>query len=621
MVTYEEFKKEWLEEITEGNPSNVELGNRFARKLLLQWLDTEDDTENLIFCDGSGDGGIDAAFLLNGQTNENDEIEGDTWYLIQSKYGKAFAGTDTILQESQKVIDTLDGRRERLNSFSENLLERLKVFRSSSSEKDKIILVFATIDPVDDDIKRAMSDVRTIGRQRLGLNFDTDSVSLQTIYQRLSTPEAVKYKIPFTANLVPSGTDLLVGSIKLLNLYNFLKEYRNSTSDLDLLYEKNVRKFLGSRRKVNKGIAETLKTDPEKFGLYNNGITIVVEDFKFLESDKYELVEPFVVNGCQTTRTIWETLSTRLEAGGTGVNPELEEWKTQLNRGIVVVKIVKVGEAGEELMVNTTRYTNSQNAVSQRDFIALESDFRRWHNEMSEKFDIYLEIQRGGWDSYKALQRSGAQTKEYKDWVNAFDLLKVYGAGWMNEPGLAYGKNPPFAPGGSMFKKIVERDDFTVDDLYAAYLLYKLTTQKIKFGRAAEKSSRGQTRHLFYYVIVQLLKECMLQASIPINNQSITFSIIRVFKDYNSPAAQELSEAALNVIDDYLLREKEDSLFTEPNYTGDLNAFLKWEKIGKGKDHTPKLENLITMNNLLMRKSLKPELPSPRETVIAAIKN
>jgi len=621
MVTYEEFKQEWLEEITEGNPSNVELGNRFARKLLLQWLDTEDDTENLIFCDGSGDGGIDAAFLLNGQTSENDEIEGDTWYLIQSKYGKAFTGADTILQESQKVIDTLDGRRERLNSFSENLLERLKVFRASSSEKDKIILVFATIDPVGDDVKRAMSDVRTIGRQRLGLNFDTDSVSLQTIYQRLSAPEAVKYKIPFTANLVPSGTDLLVGSIKLLNLYNFLKEYRNATSDLDLLYEKNVRKFLGSRRKVNKGIAETLKTDPEKFGLYNNGITIVVEDFKFLESDKYELVEPFVVNGCQTTRTIWETLSTRLEAGGTGVNPELEEWKSRLNRGIVVVKIVKVGEAGEELMVNTTRYTNSQNAVSQRDFIALESDFRRWHNEMSEKFDIYLEIQRGGWDSYRALQRSGAQTKEYKDSVNAFDLLKVYGAGWMNEPGLAYGKNPPFAPGGSMFKRIVERDDFTVDDLYAAYLMYKLTTQKIKFGRAAERASRGQTRHLFYYVIVQLLKECMLQASLPINNQSITFSIIRVFKDYDSSAAQELSEAALNVIDDYLLREKEDSLFTEPNYTGDSNAFLKWEKIGKGKEFTPKLENLIYMNILLMRKSLGTGSQSPRDNVISVIKN
>ena len=621
MVSYEEFKQEWLNDIIEGNPSTVDLGNRFARKLIMQWLDTEDDTQNLILCDGSGDGGIDAAFLLNGQTNEGNEIEGDTWYLIQSKYGKAFSGADTILQESQKVIETLDGRRERLNSFSENLLQRLKIFRSSSSEKDKIFLIFATIDPVDDTVKRAMNDVRTIGRQRLGISFDTDSISLQTIYQRLSTPELIKYKLPFTANLVPSGTDLLVGSIKLLNLYNFLKEYRNATSDLDLLYEKNVRKFLGSRRKVNIGIADTLQKDPEKFGLYNNGITIVVEHFNFLESDKYELVEPFVVNGCQTTRTIWETLNTRLESGGTGLNPVLEEWKSKLNKGIVVVKIVKVGESGEKLMENTTRFTNSQNAVSNRDFISLEKDFRRWHSEISEKFDIYLEIQRGGWDSNKALQKSGAQTKEYKDWVNAFDLLKVYGAGWMNEPGLAYGKNPPFAPGGSMFKKIVERDDFTVDDLYASYLLYKLTTQKIKFGRSAEKFSRGQTRHLFYYVIIQLLKECMLQASISISNQSITYSIIRVFKDFNSQAAEDLTESALNVIDDYLLREKEDSLFTEPIFNDDLNAFLKSEKIGKGKEYTPKLENLISMNILLMRKSLRTGLTSPRDNVISVIRN
>ena len=54
----------------------------------------------------------------------------------------------------------------------------------------------------------------------------------------------------------------------------------------------------------------------------------------------------------------------------------------RLNKGIVVVKVVKVGSQGEELLVNTTRFTNSQNAVSQKDFIALESSFKiglvRW---------------------------------------------------------------------------------------------------------------------------------------------------------------------------------------------------------------------------------------------------
>ena len=54
--------------------------------------------------------------------------------------------------------------------------------------------------------------------------------------------------------------------------------YRGKTGILDQLYEKNVRQFLGSRRKTNRRIADTLRENPELFGLYNNGITIVVSD-------------------------------------------------------------------------------------------------------------------------------------------------------------------------------------------------------------------------------------------------------------------------------------------------------------------------------------------------------
>ena len=42
-----------------------------------------------------------------------------------------------------------------------------------------------------------------------------------------------------------------------------------------------------------------------------------------------------------------------------------------------------------------TRYTNSQNAVREKDFLALTSDFCSWQTEMASKYDIYLEIQRG----------------------------------------------------------------------------------------------------------------------------------------------------------------------------------------------------------------------------------
>src|SRR5665811_8479 len=95
----------------------------------------------------------------------------------------------------------------------------------------------------------------------------------------------------------------------------------------------------------------------------------------------------------------------RLEAGGTGQNPELEAWKRSLGKGIVVIKIVKVGIGGDELLTETTRFTNSQNAVSDKDFLALESDFQKWSKSMASRYDVFLEIQRGGWDSQKAYQR------------------------------------------------------------------------------------------------------------------------------------------------------------------------------------------------------------------------
>jgi hypothetical protein len=604
-INFEDFKAEWLEDITGGSPTTVKLGNRFSKKLVMQWLDFNEDSDDIIFCDGSGDGGIDVAYLQRGDASEDNSNEGDIWYLIQSKYGSAFAGKDTLLIEAQKVIETIDGRTRRLSSLANDLLERLQNFRKSASSKDKLILVFATNSTLTEDEKRTLNDVRIFGKARLGNLFDVDSISIETIYQRSidNLSDYKKYKIPFTASLVASGSDLLVGSVKLTNLYQFLKDYKSETGDLDLIYEKNVRKFLGAGKKVNAGIAHTLKENPERFGLYNNGITIVVEDFTPIESDKYDLVEPYIVNGCQTTKTIWETLYKKFESGGTGVNIEIEEWKNRLKKGIVVVKVVKVGENGEELLTKTTRYTNSQNAVGQKDFIALESDFKLLSKEMAAVYNIFLEIQRGGWDSQKTLQRTNPYVRHFNDWANAFDLLKIYGAGWLNEPGYAFGKNPPFAPGGSIFKRIVEIEAIAVKDLYACYLLQKLA-QRIKFGRIAEKQSRGQTRYLFYYVLTELLKECLLHSAIEPNSKNISDAYVKIFADLESNGGFQLVESALSVIDDYLTMGNEDSIYTEPKFSGDLNSFLKSEKLGKGTENTPKLINLISFTKRDMRRNI-----------------
>jgi hypothetical protein len=601
-ISYEQFKTQWLEDIQDASITSVEKGKRFALKLVSQWLDFSEDSDDIFYCDGSGDGGIDIAYLQRSDNDEDATESGDIWYLVQGKYNTSFSGTDTILVEAQKLISTLRDENDSLNSTAANVLKRISEFRTNASENDKLIYVVATCDTLSNDENNVLHDIKTIGQQSFGMVFDVDSVSIETIYNRTIDSLPKKTAVELCANLVPSGGDLLVGSVKIIDLYNFLKDYKTTTNDLDLIYEKNVRKFLGSKKKVNAGIKNTLNTAPERFGLYNNGITIVAEDFSENSDAKYRLVEPYIVNGCQTTRTIWEVLDPKLNSGGTRKG-SIDDWRSRLDKGIVVVKIVRVGESGEELLTDTTRYTNSQNAVTQKDFLALEKSFQDWHKIFAEKYDIYLEIQRGGWDSQKALQRIKPLSHQFNKWTRAFDLLKIYGAGWMGNPSLSYGKNPPFAPGGSTFKRVTASDfGFSTDDLYAAYLVSELT-QKIGFGRGAAKTSRNQSKYLFCFVLIELLKYCMVIATIDKTNNNVSKAVIAVFSDFDSEQAGVLKDAALAIIDDYLSSAQEDSFVNEDSFKemNDLNAFLKNESLGQ-KSFSPLLVEAIKLGKKGLRK-------------------
>ena len=627
-IAFEEFRRSWLEDVQAGSPSTVELGRRFALKLVTQWLDTSDTAADFSYCDGSGDGGIDVALLDTGPDEVTDDtgISGHTWYLVQSKYGSAFAGTSTLLIEGQKVIETLDGRRARLNSLAEGLLERLTNFRNGAGAGDKIILVYGTEYALNDDERRVLADLRAMGTTRLGAIFDIETISIETIYARLqevaATTSANRLTVDLNAQLVPSGPDLLVGSVSLLNLYEFLNRYRVKTGDLDRIYEKNVRRFLGGRGKVNKAMQGTLRDAPERFGLYNNGITIVVHNYA-QTSDLVTLAEPYIVNGCQTTRTIWEVFHNKLSAGGTGVNPETEAWKVRAGQGVVVAKIVKVGDSGEALLQAITRYTNSQNAIREKDFLALTSDFKTWQAELDSRYNLYLEIQRGGWDSQKALQNTNPTAKQFTKHANAADLVKVYGAGWLGEAGLAFGKNPPFLPDGSVFKRIVnvtEADGgpFGAVDLYAAYLLQQATAA-MDFGRGAAKQSRRQTRFLFLMIVVDLFRDVLSRANKPLNHRTISAALVNVLEDDAAKAA--LLDRAAEVIDTYFTQGSDDSVFNEPAYlnsfNADTNAFLKWEKLGKSDSDTPRLKNALAVNRSVMGMPIGGS--SARQVIMAAV--
>lgn len=617
-ATYEQFKEQWLSDVLAGSPSPLEKGRRFGAKIVRDWLDVNPEDPDLIILDGSGDGGLDIAYLECAEPGE-----GDTWYIIQSKYGTAFRGYDTIRTEGNKVLDTLTGQNVQLSSDSRDLRDKIDMFRNRASVADRLVLVFATEDPIPEADRGALHDIRDSGTRRLIGNFSflVEEVSLMTVYEMLGDLEPERLTVPMKGKFIPDQ-DFLLGVVPLTDLFDFLKEYRGKTGNLDQIYDKNVRKYLGLKR-INKGIADTLRNNPEKFGLYNNGITIVASS-RSMSDDMatVTLTDPYIVNGCQTTRTVWQVLDGKLNAGGTGEAPDVEEWRARAARGGVVTKIVHE----EADRINITRYTNSQNAVRQQDFITLEDDFQSWARDMEASYRIFLEIQRGGIDSRKAYEKQHPEQPKFDAYVYAFDLLKVYGAGWLRKPGTAFGKNAPFLPTGALYNEMVAGDSarpFGVHDLYAAYTI-KREADEVGFGRQASQPSRRQSRFLFYFVIIDMLQDVIkttpdLIGNQPISRGIVTDSVLRLAAAEDGEGRKLLSSAAVKGVIDSYLTQGEASAHNEESFTrdhnGDLNAFLKADNLGT-EQHSPLLLRLLESSKLAFSMAI-PGMDKTRREIVA----
>lgn len=609
-TTYEAFRAEWVADIEDAS-TTVEKGRQFAIKLAREWLDVDPNEDDFHYVDGSGDGGIDIAYLHRNPLDPSDEPsdpmdderEGDTWYLFQSKYGSAIQGTEVIVNESQKVFDTLSGKRK-VSSGTAYIVEMLRNFMGQESKGcDRLVLVIASVDPLNDAQSSQLDEVRQRGRAlmpKLGPSFDVESATIHRIFEmsneRQETENQIVLEMP--GRFSELAHDAQVGTVSLYDLYQFLKAYRTKTGELDRLYEKNVRRWLGMTKsqKVNWGITKTLEENPERFGLYNNGITFVARKFKPTGAEKkvWQITDPYVVNGCQTTRTLFGVADQRLEGpGGTGEDLDRDSWLAKLQDSYVVIKVVTINESAE--LLNITRYTNSQSAVRDRDLVSLDENYNRWQREMQCRHNRYLEIQRGGWVSRKAFEKQNPDVSpRFTDVagareIKANDMLKLFGAAWLGYAGTAGRRSEDFipspmgadAPGnaGRVFRKIVDLEKFGADDLLAADFLFEWGKNE-RFGGRRVGINRSYTRYLFYYTYVQLLRAILSKNCPPaeVPTDLITRSTLRLKE---SGHFSDLCRIACQIIDDYVSEDPNAPIFKERGYSeaGTPEVFFKSERL------------------------------------------
>jgi len=129
--------------------------------------------------------------------------------------------------------------------------------------------------------------------------------------------------------------------------------YRNFGSRL---LEQNIRSFLQFTGKINKGIRETIKKEPQMFLAFNNGISSTAEEVMLIDLPQggkgIKKVKDFqIVNGGQTTASIFHAQ---------------KQDKSDLSKIFVQVKLTVVKKTDDfyAIVSRIAEYANSQNKVS-----------------------------------------------------------------------------------------------------------------------------------------------------------------------------------------------------------------------------------------------------------------
>ena len=126
------------------------------------------------------------------------------------------------------------------------------------------------------------------------------------------------------------------------------------------LLEANVRSFLQARGKVNRGIRDTIRDEPNMFFSYNNGLSATADAIEVEQTDRgLRLVRADnlqIVNGGQTTAS--------LHAARKSFADQLEQVHVQMKLTIVP------REQSELVVPRISEYANSQNKVNAADFFA-----------------------------------------------------------------------------------------------------------------------------------------------------------------------------------------------------------------------------------------------------------
>lgn len=321
--------------------------------------------------DGGGDFGVDAMQVT-------EEVDGEfNVTLFQAKY-KAKLDADSNFPEDgihalENAIRHIFDPTAELGSINERL--RVKVEEARAMVRDGFIPRVRAI-ACNNGVKWNDQAQAIIDRANFGDQVTWEYVNHDVLIGILQRPKQVDdtLRLVGKANIEDMNfSRVCIGRMPVTEVAALMRAHG------DRLLERNIRRYLGLHgNRVNEGIRTTLKSQqPSNFYFFNNGLTLVCNDFSYnaLQNSDYQVrVENLqIVNGGQTCMTILKT-SEAMAAEG----------KTLPADASVLVRLYKLPKDNDDIVLQITHATNSQNPVDLKDLRANDEIQRQLEASIQE---------------------------------------------------------------------------------------------------------------------------------------------------------------------------------------------------------------------------------------------
>ena len=366
---YDFIKKEIGSDYYLNNYQND--GQRFVVWYLrnIHNLDTVEAKECLT--DGAGDKQIDAVYI---------DDQASTIYIIQGKY---YSGPSVDAEPVREVLSAWMQIKD-LDHLQEGANNKLKVkiteIANALSDDYEIVFELVTTSRLTpsalkdfEAYNNQFSDDETLSASMvlvdddaLQFRYDEALNKLRPYINHNFTIDSEKYM-----EISIGGTKAVIAAIPLKECIKIPGIKDGS------LFRKNVRQSLGTNNKVNKGIARTIRKNPEDFFFFHNGITAICSNLT-VDGNTLSTRELNVVNGCQSLSTIYNC----------------SEAVKKSDDAYIMFRFYEITDNDTADKISTS--TNSQSAVKARDLRSNDKNVLMMKKSYEQRYpDGYFITKRG----------------------------------------------------------------------------------------------------------------------------------------------------------------------------------------------------------------------------------